>query len=204
MLVVDVIAATPICGVGHARCLDRDVLLARGAGDLGDTRRAGRRRRNRRVAGFRRPRVAARTGEQSQQDPDHRESTCVATSAHVFPRDPFVSHVTKLTLTSYTAYHKNPPTMRRPALAFTLVTFHAHPDDESIATAGTMARAKAEGHRVVLVVATRGELGEFSPDALAPGETLTDRRVAEAAGRGRGARRRPGRVPRLPRLRNGG
>jgi LmbE family N-acetylglucosaminyl deacetylase len=64
-------------------------------------------------------------------------------------------------------------------LGHTLVTFHAHPDDESIATAGTMARAKAEGHRVVLVVATRGELGEFSPDALAPGETLTDRRVAE-------------------------
>ena len=48
-----------------------------------------------------------------------------------------------------------------------------------------MARAKAEGHRVVLVLATRGELGEFSPDALAPGETLTERRVAEAAGRGR-------------------
>lgn len=65
-------------------------------------------------------------------------------------------------------------------MAYTLVTFHAHPDDESIATAGTMARAKAEGHRVVLVLATRGELGEFSPDALAPGETLTDRRVAEA------------------------
>jgi len=62
---------------------------------------------------------------------------------------------------------------------FTLVTFHAHPDDESIATAGTMARAKAEGHRVVLVVATRGELGEHAPDALDPGETLTERRVAE-------------------------
>ena len=61
----------------------------------------------------------------------------------------------------------------------TLVTFHAHPDDESIATAGTMARAKFEGHRVVLVVATRGELGEFSPDALAPGESLAERRVAE-------------------------
>src|SRR5450755_4189989 len=61
----------------------------------------------------------------------------------------------------------------------TLVTFHAHPDDESIATGGTMARAKSEGHRVVLVLATRGELGEFSPDALAPGETLTERRVAE-------------------------
>jgi LmbE family N-acetylglucosaminyl deacetylase len=64
-------------------------------------------------------------------------------------------------------------------LGYTLVTFHAHPDDESIATAGTMARAKAEGHRVVLVLATRGELGEYSPDALAPGETLTERRVAE-------------------------
>jgi LmbE family N-acetylglucosaminyl deacetylase len=64
-------------------------------------------------------------------------------------------------------------------LGYTLVTFHAHPDDESIATAGTMARAKAEGHRVVLVLATRGELGEHAPDALAPGETLTERRVAE-------------------------
>src|SRR5215475_7032971 len=64
-------------------------------------------------------------------------------------------------------------------MPFTLVTFHAHPDDESIATAGTMARAKAEGHRVVLVVATRGELGEYAPDALAPGETLAERRVAE-------------------------
>ena len=64
-------------------------------------------------------------------------------------------------------------------MGYTLVTFHAHPDDESIATAGTMARAKAEGHRVVLVVATRGELGEYSPDALAPGETLAERRVAE-------------------------
>ena len=36
----------------------------------------------------------------------------------------------------------------------TLVCFHAHPDDESISTGGTMARAVAEGHRVVLVVAT--------------------------------------------------
>jgi len=62
---------------------------------------------------------------------------------------------------------------------FTLVTFHAHPDDEAIATAGTMARAKAEGHRVVLALATRGELGEYEPAALAAGESLRDRRVAE-------------------------
>ena len=36
----------------------------------------------------------------------------------------------------------------------TLVCFHAHPDDESIGTGGLMARAAAEGHRVVLVTAT--------------------------------------------------
>ena len=48
----------------------------------------------------------------------------------------------------------------------TLVSFHAHPDDEAIATGGTLARAAAEGHRVVLVVATGGD-GEV-PEDLAP------------------------------------
>jgi LmbE family N-acetylglucosaminyl deacetylase len=61
----------------------------------------------------------------------------------------------------------------------TLVLFHAHPDDEAIATGGTMARAAAEGHRVVLVCATRGELGEVPDDFLDPGETLTQRREIE-------------------------
>ena len=42
---------------------------------------------------------------------------------------------------------------------FTLVSFHAHPDDEALLTGGTLARASAEGHRVVLVVATAGEAG---------------------------------------------
>ena len=60
----------------------------------------------------------------------------------------------------------------------TLVCFHAHPDDEPVTTGGTMARAAAEGHRVVLVVATDGSLGEI-PDDLAGGETLVDRRRAE-------------------------
>jgi len=60
----------------------------------------------------------------------------------------------------------------------TLVCFHAHPDDESIATGGTIARAVAEGHRVVLVMATNGDHGE-TPADLAPGETLVDRRRAE-------------------------
>ncbi len=60
----------------------------------------------------------------------------------------------------------------------TLVSFHAHPDDESISTGGTLARASAEGHRVVLVVATNGEYGEV-PDDLTEGESLVDRRRAE-------------------------
>jgi len=63
----------------------------------------------------------------------------------------------------------------------TLVCFHAHPDDEAIATGGTMARAAAEGHRVVLVVATDGAYGEV-PDDLAEGETLSDRRREETVG----------------------
>nr|WP_184904760.1 PIG-L family deacetylase [Amycolatopsis umgeniensis] len=36
----------------------------------------------------------------------------------------------------------------------TIVAFHAHPDDEALLTGGTLARAAADGHRVVLVVAT--------------------------------------------------
>ena len=60
----------------------------------------------------------------------------------------------------------------------TIVCLHAHPDDEATSTGGTIARAVAEGHRVVLVVATNGDHGEV-PDDLAPGETLVDRRRTE-------------------------
>ena len=60
----------------------------------------------------------------------------------------------------------------------TLVCFHAHPDDECLATGGTIARASSEGHRVVLVVATDGAFGEV-PNDLQPGETLADRRFKE-------------------------
>ena len=61
----------------------------------------------------------------------------------------------------------------------TIVSFHAHPDDEAIASGGTLARAAAAGHRVVLVFATRGELGEPVPGVLADGEQLSLRRSAE-------------------------
>jgi LmbE family N-acetylglucosaminyl deacetylase len=64
----------------------------------------------------------------------------------------------------------------------TLVFFHAHPDDESILTGGSMAKAASEGHRVVLVVATRGEHGEVADGFLDAGEQLGLRRVAETFG----------------------
>jgi LmbE family N-acetylglucosaminyl deacetylase len=54
----------------------------------------------------------------------------------------------------------------------TVTFFHAHPDDEAIATGGTMIGLAEAGHRVVLVTATRGEL-------LEPGESLVDRRRRE-------------------------
>jgi N-acetyl-1-D-myo-inositol-2-amino-2-deoxy-alpha-D-glucopyranoside deacetylase len=43
----------------------------------------------------------------------------------------------------------------------TLLLVHAHPDDEAISTGGVMMKARADGHRVVLVTATRGEVGEI-------------------------------------------
>jgi LmbE family N-acetylglucosaminyl deacetylase len=60
-----------------------------------------------------------------------------------------------------------------------LVCFHAHPDDESIATGGVMRRAADDGHTVVLVVATGGEEGEVDVGFLDDGETLGDRRLQE-------------------------
>jgi N-acetyl-1-D-myo-inositol-2-amino-2-deoxy-alpha-D-glucopyranoside deacetylase len=53
-----------------------------------------------------------------------------------------------------------------------LLFCYAHPDDESFGTGGTMARYAAEGVRVSLVCATRGESGEISDPALATPENL--------------------------------
>jgi LmbE family N-acetylglucosaminyl deacetylase len=62
---------------------------------------------------------------------------------------------------------------------YTVVSFHAHPDDEALLTAGTLAEAAARGHRVVIVVATSGESGLA---AGAPGaEELGARRERELA-----------------------
>jgi LmbE family N-acetylglucosaminyl deacetylase len=60
------------------------------------------------------------------------------------------------------------------------VAVHAHPDDEALLTAGTLARAVREGDRVVLVLATRGEVGQVGEGVLGDGEELGRRRTDEA------------------------
>jgi LmbE family N-acetylglucosaminyl deacetylase len=61
---------------------------------------------------------------------------------------------------------------------YTVVSFHAHPDDEALLTGGTLARAADEGHRVVLVTATAGAAGLTSPAAIGGGD-LAERRLGE-------------------------
>ncbi|KUG51133.1 GlcNAc-PI de-N-acetylase [Serinicoccus chungangensis] len=65
----------------------------------------------------------------------------------------------------------------------TIVLLHAHPDDEASGTAGTTRLAVDAGHRVVIVFATHGDHGTLPPD-LREGETVVDRRRAEAQAAG--------------------
>lgn len=58
----------------------------------------------------------------------------------------------------------------------TIVFLHAHPDDESTNTSGTMAEAVSRGDRVVVVYATWGCAGS-APEG---GESIRDCRVREA------------------------
>jgi N-acetyl-1-D-myo-inositol-2-amino-2-deoxy-alpha-D-glucopyranoside deacetylase len=64
-----------------------------------------------------------------------------------------------------------------------LLSFHAHPDDESIGTGGTLARYAANGEQVVVVTATDGVLGEIhnydDPEAIRP--RLAEVRAEEVA-----------------------
>jgi LmbE family N-acetylglucosaminyl deacetylase len=62
-------------------------------------------------------------------------------------------------------------------VGFTVVSFNAHPDDEALLSAGTLARAVAEGHRVVIVTATDGGAGLAA--GAGPGRDLAEVRMAE-------------------------
>jgi LmbE family N-acetylglucosaminyl deacetylase len=53
--------------------------------------------------------------------------------------------------------------------ALTLMAVHAHPDDESSSTGGTLARSAAEGIETVVVTCTNGELGDL-PGGIKPGD----------------------------------
>jgi LmbE family N-acetylglucosaminyl deacetylase len=64
----------------------------------------------------------------------------------------------------------------------TLLTVHAHPDDETISTGGIMARSAAEGLRVICVTCTDGALGEIvvpERDTPAEHERLAETRAGE-------------------------
>ncbi len=61
----------------------------------------------------------------------------------------------------------------------TLLAVFAHPDDESFGVGGTLAKYAANGTRVVLVCATRGEVGEISDASLATPESLAHVRENE-------------------------
>ena len=67
--------------------------------------------------------------------------------------------------------------MTRPVL----VSLHAHPDDEAIFTGGTIAAAVEAGWRVVLVVATEGDLGTRPASGAAIGAHRRQEAQAAAA-----------------------
>ena len=70
------------------------------------------------------------------------------------------------------------PSPSTPAKLTVLAVF-AHPDDEGFGCGGTLAALVAGGHRVTLVCATNGDVGEISDPALATPETLWQVRQGE-------------------------
>jgi mycothiol S-conjugate amidase len=74
-----------------------------------------------------------------------------------------------------------------PAAPLTLLTVHAHPDDEASKGAGTVARYHADGVRTVLVTCTGGEAGDIlnpamnRPDVTADLPAVRRRELARAA-----------------------
>src|SRR5437667_11736528 len=61
----------------------------------------------------------------------------------------------------------------------TILAVFAHPDDESLACGGTLARAADAGAHVVLLCASRGERGSTSDAALVPDGDLGRVRTGE-------------------------
>jgi LmbE family N-acetylglucosaminyl deacetylase len=70
------------------------------------------------------------------------------------------------------------PGVTQPRTGRTIVSFHAHPDDEALLVAGTLARAVDQGHRVVLVTATAGGAG-LAATRFGTSDELERHRLAE-------------------------
>ncbi len=66
-----------------------------------------------------------------------------------------------------------------PLAGRTVLAIFAHPDDESLACGGTLARLSDMGCRVVIVCASHGEAGSISDPALVPDGDLGRVRVLE-------------------------
>jgi LmbE family N-acetylglucosaminyl deacetylase len=71
----------------------------------------------------------------------------------------------------------------------TLLAVHAHPDDETLTTGGTLARYSAAGVRTIVVTCTLGDLGEVPPSLRArePNVAVLRDRELDAAIRTRAA-----------------
>jgi LmbE family N-acetylglucosaminyl deacetylase len=73
---------------------------------------------------------------------------------------------------------------RLPLAGRTVLGIFAHPDDESLACGGTLARLADAGARVIVLCATRGEAGSISDPALVPNGDLgcvRERELRDAA-----------------------
>ena len=57
--------------------------------------------------------------------------------------------------------------------------FHAHPDDETLSTGAIICGLTAAGHEVLVLTATRGEMGQAVEGSIAPGTDLTEVRMYE-------------------------
>ena len=66
-----------------------------------------------------------------------------------------------------------------PLAGRTVLGIFAHPDDESLACGGTLARLADAGCRVVIVCASHGEAGSCSDPALVPDGNLGNVRIGE-------------------------
>lgn len=68
-------------------------------------------------------------------------------------------------------------------MALSMLVVFAHPDDESFAVGGTLAKYSAKGVRITLITATRGELSTLGQMCLPPAElaVVRERELYQAA-----------------------